>query len=122
MHRSRALFFLLTLALFFAVACKKPSDDSIATNIKAKMFSEPLLKTSTVNVSVKGGTVTLSGQLADDAARLAAERIAADAKGVTKVIDQTTVPILPATLAESVPPPAPAPARPASRPLRTPRP
>jgi hypothetical protein len=122
MHRSRTLFFLLTLALFFTVACNKPSEDSIATNIKAKMFSEPLLKTSTVNVSVKGGTVTLSGQLADDAARLAAERIAADTKGVTKVIDQTTVPILPPTFAENLPPPAPAPARPASRPLRTHRP
>jgi len=122
MHRSRALFFLLTLALFFAVACNKPSDDSITTDIKAKMFSEPFLKTSTVNVTVKGGTVTLSGQVTDAAARLAAERIAADAKGVTKVIDQTTVPILPPVVAEYAPPPAPAPARPASRPLRTPRP
>jgi hypothetical protein len=122
MHRPRLLLFLLTLVLFFAVACNKPSDDSIATNIKAKMFSEPLLKTSTVNVSVKGDTVTLSGQLADDAARLAAERIAAGTKGVTKVIDQTTVPIRPAILAENVPPPAPALARPTSRPPRTPRP
>lgn len=121
MHRSRALFFLLTLTLFFTVACNKPSEDSIATNIKAKMFSEPLLKASTVNVSVKGGTVTLSGQVADDAARLAAERIAADTKGVTKVIDQTTVPTAPPVVAENVPPPAPVPARPASRPLRTPR-
>ena len=122
MHRSRPLFFLLTLALFFTVACSKPSDDSITTDIKAKMFSEPLLKASTVNVSVKSGTVTLSGQLSDDAARLAAERIAAGTKGVTKVIDQTTIPILPPTFAENAPPPAPAPARPASRPPRTPRP
>ena len=122
MHRTRTLLSLLTLVLFFTVACNKPSEDSIATDIKAKMFSEPLLKTSSVNVSVKGSTVTLSGQLSDDAARLAAERIAADTKGVTKVIDQTTVPIPPPAVAEDVPPPALAPARPASRPLRTPRP
>ena len=122
MHRSRPLLTLLTLALFFSVACNNHSDDSIALNIKAKMFSEPLLKTSTVNVSVKGGTVTLSGQLADDAARLAAERIAADTKGVTKVIDQTTVPILPPEVAEDAPPSAPAPARPVPHPPRTPRP
>jgi hypothetical protein len=122
MHRSRLLLSLLSLALFFTVACNKPSDDSITTDIKAKMFSEPLLKTSTVNVSVKGGTVTLSGQLSDDAARLAAERIAADTKGVTKIIDQTAVPILPPTFAENAPPSAPAPARPASHPPRTPRP
>ena len=121
MHRSRPLFVLLTLALFFTVACGKPSDDSITTDIKAKMFSEPLLKTSTVNVSVKSGTVTLSGQLSDDAARLAAESIAAGAKGVTKVIDQTTIPILPPTFAENAPPPAPAPARPASHPPRSSR-
>ena len=122
MHRSRPLLTLLTLALFFSVACNNHSDDSIALNIKAKMFSEPLLKTSTVNVSVKSGTVTLSGQLADDAARLAAERIAAETKGVTKVIDQTTVPIRPREVAEDAPPSAPAPARPVPHPPRTPRP
>jgi len=121
MHRSRPLLTLLTLALFFSVACNNHTDDSIALNIKAKMFSEPLLKTSTVSVSVKGGTVTLSGQFADDAARLAAERIATDTKGVTKVIDQTTVPILPPVVAEYAPPSAPAPARPVPHPPRTPR-
>jgi hypothetical protein len=121
MHRSRPLLTLLTLGLFFSVACNNHTDESIALNIKAKMFSEPLLKTSTVNVSVKGGTVTLSGQFADDAARLAAERIATDTKGVTKFIDQTTVPILPPVVAEYAPPPAPAPARPVPHPPRTPR-
>jgi hypothetical protein len=109
MHRSRELLSILALALLFALACNKPSDDNIATEIKAKMFSEPLLKTSTINVSVKGGTVTLSGQLTDDAARLAAERIAKATKGVSIVVDQTSVPILPAA-AEYVPTPAPAPA------------
>lgn len=122
MHRPRLLLSLLSLALFLAVACNNHGDDSIATNIKAKMFSEPLLKASSVNVSVKGGTVTLSGQLADDAARLAAERIAADTPGVSKVIDQTTVPIPPPVIAENVQPSAPARVRPASRPLRKPRP
>jgi len=122
MHRSRLLFSLLSLALLFTVACNKSSDDSITTDIKAKMFSEPLLKTSTVNVSVKGGTVTLSGQLSDDAARLAAERLAASTNGVSKVIDQTTVPIPAPVFADSVQPPAPTPAPPASRLPRTSRP
>ncbi len=101
MRRPGFLTSLLTLALVFPAACNKPANnsitnDSIATDIKAKMFSEPLLKSSTVNVSVKDGTVTLSGQLSDDAARLAAERIASSAKGVSKVVDQTVVPIKPA--------------------------
>jgi len=107
--------------MFFAAACNNRSDDSITTEIKAKMFSEPLLKTSSVNVSVQDGTVTLSGQLADDAARLAAERIATDAKGVTKVIDRTTVPVPPAMVAESATLRPPAPVHPASHPPRTPR-
>jgi outer membrane lipoprotein SlyB len=122
MHRPGLLTSLLTLALVFSSACNKPTNDSITTEIKAKMFSEPLLKSSTVNVSVKDGTVTLSGQLSDDAARLAAERIAASAKGISKVIDQTTVPMKPA-VAEYVPPsapaPSPAPARKSSHPART---
>lgn len=121
MHRSGLLTSLLILVLAFSVACNKPTNDSIATDIKAKMFSDPLLKSSTVNVSVKDGTVTLSGQLSDDAARLAAERIAADAKGVSKVIDQTTVPMKPA-VAEYMPPPAPAPARKPSHPAHTSKP
>lgn len=125
MHRSALLTFLLTLALVFSSACNKPTNDSITTDIKAKMFSEPLLKSSTLNVSVKDGTVTLSGQLSDDAARLAAERIAASAKGISKVIDQTTVPTKPA-VAEYVPPsapsPSPAPARKSSHPARTSKP
>ncbi len=128
MHRSVRLTSLLTLALAFSVACNKPanssaSNDAIATDIKAKMFSEPLLKSSTINISVKDGIVTLSGQLSDDAARLAAERIASSTKGVSKVVDQTNVPIKPA-MAEYVPPTAPAPAhaRKSSHPARAPEP
>ncbi len=108
MHRFGSLTTLLAVILLFDVACNRPTNDSITNDIKAKMFSEPLLKSSSVNVAVKDGTVTLSGQLSDDAARLAAERIASGAKGVSKVIDRTTVPIQPA-IAENIPPPASAP-------------
>jgi len=128
MHRPGLLTTLLTVALVLPAACNKPANnsitnDSIATDIKAKMFSEPLLKSSTVNVSVKDGTVTLSGQLSDDAARLAAERIASSAQGVSKVVDQTVVPTKPA-LAEYIPPAATAPAHTAkpSHPARAPKP
>ena len=83
---------LLGLALSIAPGCKSKADDaSITTDIKAKMFSEPTLKTANVDVSSKDGVVTLSGQVPDDSARLAAYKIATEEKGVTKVNDQMTV-------------------------------
>lgn len=83
---------LLGLALSIAPGCKSKADDaSITTDIKAKMFSEPTLKTANVEVSSQGGVVTLSGQVPDDSARLAAYKIATEEKGVTKVNDQMTV-------------------------------
>lgn len=69
----------------------KPDDATIATNIKAKMFSEPALKAANVDVTSQGGEVTLSGQVTDDSARLAAYKIATEAKGVARVNDQMTV-------------------------------
>ena len=69
----------------------KPDDAAITTDIKAKMFSETSLKSATVDVSSRGGEVTLTGQVPDDSARLAAYKIASEAKGVTKVNDRMTV-------------------------------
>src|ERR1043166_4368392 len=79
----------------------KPDDAAISTDIKAKMFSEPTLKAANVEVSSHGGEVTLTGQVPDDSARLAAYKIASEAKGVTKVNDQMTV--LPATAGATLP-------------------
>jgi len=115
MYRFRVflvLFFLVTALCF--MSCSSVNDDTIATDIKAKMFSEPLLKSATVNVTSKNGIVTITGIVPGDAARLAAERIASQTKGVKQVIDSTTV-APPQPLAaenppspEPTPPPAPA--------------
>jgi hypothetical protein len=113
----------LSLFLLFASACNKPSDTAVTTDIKAKLYSEPLLKAASVDVTAKDGIVTLTGQVPDDAARLAAQHIAATTPGVKTVVDQTTMtPPPPATTAENLAPPPPPepPARPA-RPARTPR-
>lgn len=119
-----ALF--LGLALVAAPGCKSGRDDAaITTDIKAKMFSEPTLKTANVDVSSKGGVVTLSGQVPDDSARLAAYKIATEEKGVTKVNDQMTVQAAQATpeaqAPEAAPAPAPEPKRERSKPRRTAR-
>lgn len=123
MFRQKFVLLTLSFLLIFAAACNKVSDDSITTGIKAKMFSEPALKNAAVDVASKDGVVTLTGQIPDDAARQAADRIASESKGVTKVIDQMTLmqaPAPQATAAEMAPAPPPAePARPAPAPSRT---
>jgi hypothetical protein len=110
----------LSLLLLFTFACNKPSDDAVTTSIKAKLYSEPLLKSASIDVAARDGIVTLSGQVPDDAARLSAQHIAATTPGVKTVVDQTTMaPPLPATSAENFPPP-PRPAKPA-RPAKPPK-
>jgi hypothetical protein len=67
------------------------SDEAIATDIKAKMFSDPALKSTNLNVAVKNGVATLAGEVPDDTARLAAYKLASQAEGVSKVNDQMSV-------------------------------
>jgi len=100
---------LPALALsFLAHACgNKPTDDSMLTHIKAGLYSEPALKSANVEVTAKDGVITLSGQVPDDAARLAAEHIASSTPGVRTVVDQTTTATVPAEAAANVPPPPP---------------
>jgi outer membrane biosynthesis protein TonB len=121
MFRRKLLFPTLSLLLLFTFACNKPSDDAVTTSIKAKLYSEPLLKTASVDVVAKDGIVTLTGQVPDDAARLAAQHIAATTPGVKTVVDQTTMAPPPrTTTAANFAPPVPAkPARP-PKPPRTP--
>jgi hypothetical protein len=103
--------------LLFAASCNHVSDDSIATDIKARMFSEPLLKSASVNVTAKDGIVTITGVVPDDAARLAAEQIASKTNGVRQVIDSTTV-ASPSQVAAAPTPPQPQPAPPEPKPVR----
>jgi hypothetical protein len=118
MVRHKSLLSVFSLALFLAVACNKPNDDAITTAIKAKMFSDPLLKSASVNVVSKDGIVTITGVVPDDAARLAAETIASKTTGVKQVIDSTTMAPPPPAGAEAVIPPQPEP-RPAPEPPKS---
>jgi len=111
MYRRRSVISVLFLSAILAVACNKANDDTITTQIQAKMYSEPLLKSASVNVGSKNGIVTLTGVVPDDAARLAAENIASKTSGVKQVIDSTTMaPPAPAAAAEPAPPLPPEPA------------
>ncbi|HEX9222024.1 MAG TPA: BON domain-containing protein [Candidatus Acidoferrales bacterium] len=121
MRKKRISVLALLLALTFSVSCSRlgaPSDDAITTDIKAKMFSEPALKNAAVDVSSRGGVITLTGQVPDDAARLAAYKIATEAKGVTKVNDQMSVVATQAAAPELAVPAATPAAEPAARPAK----
>jgi hypothetical protein len=119
MIRRKLLLPLLSFSLLTIACGSKPTDDAITTHIKASLYSEPLLKSASVDVAAKDGVVTLSGQVPDDAARLAAEKIASSTPGVKTVVDQLTMAgpaAAPVATASVAPAPAPAP-----RPERTAR-
>ena len=79
MRKNKIALLALLLGTGLSASCSRlgaPSDDAITTDIKARMFSEPALKNVSVDVSTRGGVVTLAGQVPDEAAHLAAYKIA----------------------------------------------
>ena len=113
--RTRTAFLAALLALMgLAAACNSARNDAaITTNIKARMFSDPQLKTANLDVSAKNGVVTLTGQVPDDSARSEAFKLATETPGVTKVNDQMTV-----ATAQEAAPPAPAEPERAPKPVK----
>ena len=94
---------LLVVVLALSAACTKgPDDTAIANDIKARIFSDPDLKAAAVDVAVKDGVVTLSGELASADLQLKLYKLAQDAAGVTKVDDQMKIKGL--QVAEAQPP------------------
>lgn len=77
---------LLALSLFF-IGCK-PKDADIQSAVQKNEASE-------VTVSVAEGVVTLSGTVADDAAKAKAEEIAKVEKGVKSVVNNLMLPAPP---------------------------
>src|SRR5713101_6014942 len=116
MLRSTLLTLVFLAGIGLTAGCgalRGRGDDAVATDIKAKMFSDASLKSANLSVSVKDGVATLSGNVPDDAARLAAYKIASDTPGVSKVNDQMSVL---AARAVSAPSTAPAAAKPSAPP------
>ena len=113
MRKNKIVMLALLVAAGLTASCSRlgaPSDDAITTDIKAKMFSEPTLKNASVDVSTHGGVVTLTGQVPDETAHLAAYKIATQEKGVTKVNDQMSVLAAQAAPEAAAPPTPPEPA------------
>jgi hypothetical protein len=55
------------------------------------MFSDPQVKAANVEIAVKDGEATLSGEVPDDGARYEAFKIATDTPGVKHVVDNMTL-------------------------------
>lgn len=100
------------LAAGLVAGCSSaPKDQDIATNIKARMFSDSQVKAAQVDVTVKEGEATLSGDVPDDGARLEAFKVATDTPGVKHVVDKMTVQTAAVAPAPVEPPPPAEPVR-----------
>jgi hyperosmotically inducible periplasmic protein len=69
----------------------KMTDASITTGVKSGLTGEALLRDSSIDVDTNDHVVTLKGTVASDAAKTRAAAIAADTKGVTRVVNQLLV-------------------------------
>lgn len=66
-------------------------DAALLAKIKADMLKARSVDGLDVNVDVKDGVVTLSGQASTEAERLKAEQIAKEAKGVKSVTNKIAI-------------------------------
>lgn len=91
MRRLPTVFGLLVLIAIFNSCSSKPSDETIAKDIRAKASVNPKTKDSQIAVEAKEGKVTLRGQAKNLAARQELEDMAKEEPGVWTVDDQTSV-------------------------------
>ena len=91
--------FTMGIALVLSVALTScgPKDADIQSSLQKK-------ETTNITVSVDKGVATLGGEVADDAAKANAEKIAHDEKGVKSVVNNITVamPVVVTPMPESV--------------------
>lgn len=114
MRTRTALLAAILAVMGLAAACNLGrSDAAVTTDIKSKMFSDPQLKSASLDVTAKNGVVTLTGQVPDDSARSEAFKIASSTPGVTKVEDHLTV-----AAAQQAPVSLPAEPRPSPKPVK----
>ena len=109
MRRFKLLFTVLALAgtlLFGACnALQKPDDKAITSDVLAKLYQDPVLKTRDIHVVSEKGVVVLTGTVGTESEKAEVERLANQASGVKQVIDQLAL-----STAVATPTPAPEPA------------
>jgi len=81
----------LALGAPLALAQDQVPDAQIESNVLKALASAPELATQNIQSSTVYGTVTLSGNVHDEALRVKAENLVARAQGVKKVVDELTL-------------------------------
>lgn len=115
MHGIRAglLSTAAVAVVFFSVGCgggssTSANDATLANEIKAKFYSDTTIKGAPINVAVKDGVATLSGDVPNSDVELAAMKAANTVSGVQRVDDQMKVNASmpsPSTAGNEAPPP-----------------
>lgn len=89
---------LLVCGLLLLPACRRnkgseqeTSDSAITSQIEDKLQQDATLKTRTIHVTAQQGTVTLSGEVANDSEKVTAEKLLEDASGAKQIIDLLAV-------------------------------
>lgn len=92
MFRTHVWLLTITLACF-AIGCGSNSagDQSMTTDIQSKLAADATTKPANINVAVKDGVVTLSGDVPSSDVELEAMKVANGTAGVKSVNDQLKV-------------------------------
>ncbi len=69
----------------------RANDQTLTTDIQAKLYADPATKSANVSVAVKDGVVTLSGNVPSSDVELEAMKVANGTAGVRSVNDQMQV-------------------------------
>lgn len=92
MFRTQVTLIVAVLACL-AIGCgrKSVSDQALTTDIQSKLYADQTTKAANINVAVKDGVVTLSGDVPSSDVELEAMKVANGAAGVRGVTDQLKV-------------------------------
>jgi osmotically-inducible protein OsmY len=80
--------FFLTLS---APAQKAVSDDYITDMVRQKLAADQVVKGGAIEVTVKGGVVTLAGKVQEPKQKSRAEKLAHGIKGVKSVVNEVKI-------------------------------
>jgi hypothetical protein len=85
-----ARFFAALVIAVSAATCSQ-TDSGVTTKVKAKFAQDDIVKAHEINVTTRGGIVTLAGKVESVAVKQQAVRLARETAGVTGVIDELRV-------------------------------